>query len=46
MTPYMRADCQKNLFIVEEATRYDLYDQPGPVAQAVERLLSFHRKHL
>ncbi|MFJ4376228.1 alpha/beta hydrolase [Pseudomonas japonica] len=36
----------KTLQVVEGATHYDLYDQPGPVAAALERLVPFFRKHL
>lgn len=36
----------KTLQIVEGATHYDLYDQPAPVAKALEQLVPFFRKHL
>lgn len=43
---YQRVKSEKDLFVVEGATHYDLYDQPGPVAKAVDKLVSFYRKHL
>lgn len=43
---YERAKCEKDLFVVEGATHYDLYDQPGPVGQAVDKLVPFYQKHL
>lgn len=43
---YKRANCEKDLFVVEGATHYELYDQPGPVAQAMNKLVPFYRKHL
>lgn len=43
---YARAKCEKDLFIVEGATHYDLYDQPGPVTKAVDKLVPFYDKHL
>jgi fermentation-respiration switch protein FrsA (DUF1100 family) len=36
----------KTLQVVEGATHYDLYDQPEPVAKALEQLVPFFRKHL
>ena len=43
---YQRVKSEKDLFVVEGATHYDLYDQPGPVAKAVDKLVPFYRKHL
>jgi len=43
---YARVKGEKDLFVVEGATHYDLYDQPGPVAQAVAKLALFYKKHL
>lgn len=40
------ASKEKNLFIVKGASHYDLYDQPGPVAQALEKIIPFFQKHL
>lgn len=36
----------KNLFVVKGASHYDLYDQPEPVAQALEKIIPFFQKHL
>lgn len=43
---FARVTSEKDLFVVEGATHYDLYDQPEPVAKAVTKLISFYRKHL
>jgi uncharacterized protein len=43
---YQRIKGEKDLFVVEGATHYDLYDQPEPVAQAVAKLVPFYKKHL
>lgn len=43
---YRRVKGEKDLFVVEGATHYDLYDQPGPVAKAVAKLAPFYAKHL
>ncbi|MGE1157123.1 alpha/beta hydrolase, partial [Pseudomonas kitaguniensis] len=43
---YARVKSQKDLFVVEGATHYDLYDQPEPVAKAVAKLVPFYKKHL
>ncbi|MGE0808068.1 MAG: alpha/beta hydrolase [Burkholderiaceae bacterium] len=43
---YERVNSEKDLFVVEGATHYDLYDQPGPVGKAVDRLVPFYEKHL
>ncbi|MFT3666561.1 alpha/beta hydrolase [Piscinibacter sp.] len=43
---YRRVKGEKDLFVVEGATHYDLYDQPEPVAKAVAKLVPFYRKHL
>ncbi|MFH4094922.1 alpha/beta hydrolase, partial [Acinetobacter baumannii] len=32
------ASKDKNLFVVKGASHYDLYDQPEPVAQALEKI--------
>ncbi|MGE3922932.1 MAG: alpha/beta hydrolase [Lautropia sp.] len=43
---YRRVKSEKDLFVVEGATHYDLYDQPRPVAKAVGKLVPFYQKHL
>lgn len=43
---YERATCEKDLFVVDGATHYDLYDQPGPVGTAIAKLVPFYTKHL
>ncbi|AZT83970.1 MAG: alpha/beta hydrolase [Leeuwenhoekiella sp.] len=40
------ASTEKDLLIVEGASHYDLYDQPEPVKQAVEKLKTFFGKYL
>ncbi|SSQ41726.1 dienelactone hydrolase [Acinetobacter baumannii] len=40
------ASKDKNLFVVKDASHYDLYDQPEPVAQALEKIIPFFQKHL
>ncbi|MEC1177876.1 alpha/beta hydrolase [Metasolibacillus meyeri] len=40
------ASTNKDLFIVEGASHYDLYDQPEPVTKAVEKLHAFYTKNL
>ncbi|MEU4506885.1 alpha/beta hydrolase [Streptomyces sp. NPDC024089] len=37
---------KKNLFVVEGASHYDLYDQPKYTAQALEKLKSFFEENL
>ena len=37
---------KKNIFIVPDATHYDLYDKPEPVARAVEKLKEFYAETL
>lgn len=37
---------RKDLLVIEGASHYDLYDQPGPVAKTLERLLPFFQRHL
>lgn len=37
---------KKALQIVEGATHYDLYDQPGPVGKALEQLVPFFKENL
>ncbi|ENX35660.1 hypothetical protein F889_00735 [Acinetobacter colistiniresistens] len=36
----------KNIFVVEGASHYELYDQPEPVAKALEVVIPFFQKHL
>ena len=43
---FRRATCEKDLFVVEGASHYDLYDRPEYVGQAVEKLGAFYAKHL
>lgn len=43
---HRRVRSEKDLFVVEGATYDDLYDQPGPAAKAVEKLVAFYGKHL
>lgn len=44
---YARAASKvKELVVVEGATHYDLYDQPGPVGQALARLVPFFKNNL
>ncbi len=43
---FERATGDKALHIVKGASHYDLYDQPGPVAEALAQLVPFYRKHL
>lgn len=40
------ASYKKDLFVVEGASHYDLYDQPEPVNQAVEKLEAFYKENL
>lgn len=40
------ASSEKDLLVVEGASHYDLYDQPGPVNQAVEKLETFFGKYI
>ncbi|WP_418129163.1 alpha/beta hydrolase [Variovorax sp. 375MFSha3.1] len=40
------ASKHKELVVVEGASHYELYDQPGPVGKALEKLIPFMRKHL
>lgn len=40
------ASKKKDLFIIEGASHYDLYDQPKPVRQAVEKLDAFYKENL
>ena len=37
---------RKNILVVPGATHYDLYDQPGPVGQATEKLKAFYGENL
>lgn len=41
-----RVKSEKDLFVVEGATHYDLYDRSEPVAKAVAKLVPFYKKHL
>ncbi|GCD12378.1 alpha/beta hydrolase [Clostridium tagluense] len=44
---YTRATSKKkDLFIIEGASHYDLYDKPEPVRQAVEKLDAFYKENL
>jgi fermentation-respiration switch protein FrsA (DUF1100 family) len=44
---YARAASKhKEIVVVEGASHYELYDQPGPVGQAIERLVPFFKTHL
>jgi len=40
------ASKHKELVVVENTTHYELYDQPGPVGKALERLVPFFKQHL
>ncbi len=40
------ASKKKDLFILEDVSHYDLYDQPEPVRQAVEKLDAFYKENL
>ncbi|WP_349946003.1 alpha/beta hydrolase [Lacrimispora sp. BS-2] len=40
------ASNKKDLFILEGESHYDLYDQPEPVRQAVEKLVVFYKENL
>ncbi len=40
------ASKDKQLVVVEGASHYDLYEQPGPTKKALEDLVPFYRKHL
>ena len=44
---YKRAASQKkDLLVLEGVSHYDLYDQPEPVAKAVEKLTTFYQENL
>lgn len=44
---YERAGSQKkDLLVLEGVSHYDLYDQPGPVERAVEKLTVFYQENL
>jgi uncharacterized protein len=43
---YQRATCKKDLFVVEGASHYDLYDRPHYVDQAVRKLAGFYAEAL
>lgn len=36
----------KEMVVVEGASHYELYDQPGPVGKALEHVVPFFKKHL
>lgn len=40
------ASKEKDLYIIEGASHYDLYDNPRTVDQAVSKLTAFYRKNL
>lgn len=40
------ASKRKEILELKGVTHYDLYDQPGPVSQAMERVLPFFNEHL
>jgi len=40
------ASKDKEIVVVENTSHYELYDQPAPVAKALDRLVPFFRKHL
>lgn len=40
------ASVKKNLLVLEGVSHYDLYDQPEPVAKAVEQLTKFYGENL
>jgi fermentation-respiration switch protein FrsA (DUF1100 family) len=44
---YKRAASQeKDLYVLEGVSHYDLYDRPGPVSKAVDKLDAFYKKYL
>jgi len=43
---FQRVKGEKDLFIVEGASHYDLYDQPEATDKAVQKLVPFYKKHL
>ncbi|MFB5267590.1 alpha/beta hydrolase [Paenibacillus enshidis] len=44
---YNRAASEKkDLFVIEGASHYDLYDKPGPVSKAVDKLGAFYKENL
>ncbi|MCA0176685.1 MAG: alpha/beta hydrolase [Proteobacteria bacterium] len=40
------ASKHKELVVVKGTTHYELYDQPGPVGEALEKLIPFFKTHL
>lgn len=40
------ASKHKELVVVEGTTHYELYDQPGPVGKALEKVIPFFKTHL
>lgn len=40
------ASKHKELVVVEGASHYELYDQPGPVGKALDKVVPFFKKHL
>jgi fermentation-respiration switch protein FrsA (DUF1100 family) len=43
---FKRATCKKDIFVVEGASHYDLYDRPQYVDQAVAKLEAFYKENL
>ncbi|MFT4242612.1 MAG: alpha/beta hydrolase [Acidovorax sp.] len=43
---YERVKGEKDLYVVDGATHYDLYDQPEATDKAVAKLAPFYKKHL
>jgi len=40
------ASGKKELLVIKEYSHYDLYDQPEPVRQAMEKAIPFFRENL
>jgi fermentation-respiration switch protein FrsA (DUF1100 family) len=43
---FQRATCEKDLFVIDDASHYDLYDRPEHVGRAVEKLAAFYGDNL
>jgi fermentation-respiration switch protein FrsA (DUF1100 family) len=43
---FQRATGEKDLFVIDGASHYDLYDRPEHVGQAVEKLAAFYGDNL
>ena len=43
---FQRVKGEKDLFVIEGVTHYDLYDQPEATDKAVQKLAPFYKKHL